>query len=120
MVWLQNLFVAVSQRGENKRTALEILQSRKIKIRFRKVRPTIGALWTVFGYIRLNSHYYSYNTPFDNLHLKTLIIHEAWQPEFGIYLRINVKYPNEAIEKRMELPLKYDRDGLSQALNFMQ
>jgi hypothetical protein len=87
----------------------------------------------------LNSHYYSYATPFDDLRLKTLIIHEArhlqqgvfkalsvygeldaWQLEFGIYQRVRGRYPSAAIAELMALPLEYDREVLKKAAHLMQ
>jgi hypothetical protein len=99
----------------------------------------VGAFWTVFGNIRLNSQYYTYETPFDDLRLKTLIIHEArhlqqgiitalsvygeldaWQLEFGIYHRVKGKYPHAAIAELMTLPLGYNRIVLRKAASLMQ
>jgi hypothetical protein len=103
------------------------------------VRPSVGAFWTIFGNIHLNAKYYSYETPFDNLRIKTLIIHEArhlqqglltalsvygeldaWQLEFGVYRRIRGKYPHPAIEELMSLPLGYERPVLKRAAQLMQ
>ena len=137
--WLNNLFAAVENLGEEGRVAVDFLRKRQRKVGFKKVRPNVGAFWTVFGNIRLNSHYYNYSSSLDDLKLKTLIIHEvchlrqgfftalsvygeleAWQLEFGVYRRVKGRYPNKAIEKLMELPLKYDRDVLAQAVHLMQ
>jgi hypothetical protein len=138
-VWKENLLDAVTQLGEEGRAAVEFLRARRIKIGFMKVRPNVGAFWTVFGNIRLNSLYYTYETPFDELRIKTLIIHEvrhlqqglltalsvygeldAWQLEFGIYHRIMGKYPHPAIAELMKLPLGDDRSALKQAARLMQ
>ena len=138
-VWKENLLNAVTELGEEGRTAVEFLRSRKTKIGFRQVRPNVGAFWTVFGNINLNSRYYTYETPFDQLRIKTLIIHEArhlqqglitalsvygeldaWQLEFGIYHRIKGNYPHAAIAELMELPLGYDRAVLRKASWLMQ
>jgi hypothetical protein len=138
-VWKENLLNAVTELGEEGRTAVEFLRSRKTKIGFRQVRPSVGAFWTVFGNINLNSRYYTYETPFDELRIKTLIIHEArhlqqglitalsvygeldaWQLEFGIYHRIKGNYPHAAIAELMELPLEYDRAVLRKASWLMQ
>lgn len=138
-IWKENLFDAVTQLGEEGRSAVEFLQKHRIKIGFQRVRPNIGAFWTVFGNIRLNSQYYSYETPFDDLRIKTLVIHEvrhlqqglatalsvygeldAWQLEFGIYHRIRGEYPHPAIAELMTLPLGYDRAVLKQAACLMQ
>lgn len=139
VVWMEDLLEAVAQLGEEGRVAVNFLHIHKTKIGFRRVRPNIGAFWTVFGNIRLNSRYYTYATSFDDLRMKTLIIHEArhlqqglitalsvygeldaWQLEFGIYHRIKGNYPHAAIEELMILPLEYDRTVLKKAANLMQ
>jgi len=138
-LWMENLLEAVAQLGEEGRAAVEFLHIHKTKIGFKQVRPNVGAFWTVFGNIRLNSLYYTYETPFDDLRVKTLIIHEArhlqqglmtalsvygeldaWQLEFGIYHRIKRSYPHAAIEELMNLPLEYDRAVLKKAAQLMQ
>ena len=138
-IWMENLLEAVAQLGEEGRAAVEFLHIHKTKIGFKQVRPNIGAFWTVFGNIRLNSLYYTYETPFDDLRIKTLVIHEArhlqqglmtalsvygeldaWQLEFGIYHRIKRSYPHPAIEELMSLPLEYDRIVLKKAASLMQ
>jgi hypothetical protein len=138
-VWKDTLLDAVAQVGEEGIAAVKFLRARGTQIGFKNVRPNVGAFWTVFGNIRLNSHYYNYDTPLDDLRIKTLIIHEArhlqqgfatalsvygeldaWQLEFGVYHRLKGKYPHSAIAELMVLPLKYDRDVLKQAATLMQ
>jgi hypothetical protein len=138
-VWKEKLFEAVADLGEEGRAAVRFLHERGAKVNFKNVRPNIGAFWTVFGNIRLNSHYYNYETPLDDLRLKTLIIHEArhlqqgmvtalsvygeldaWQLEFGIYHRVKGRYPHPAIAELMTLPLSYDRVVLKKAVTLMQ
>ena len=138
-VWKENLLDAVTQLGEEGRAAVAFLQKRRVKVGFMRVRPNVGAFWTVFGNIRLNSIYYTYETPLDELRIKTLIIHEArhlqqglitalsvygeldaWQLEFGIYHRIKGKYPHPVIAELMKLPLGYDRSVLKEAARLMQ
>src|SRR6266496_5391835 len=138
-VWVENLLESVTQLGEEGRVAAEFVRAHRTKISFRQVRPSIGAYWTVFGNIRLNSRYYTYQTPLDDLRIKTLIIHEArhlqqgmiialsvygeldaWQLEFGIYHRIKGEYPHPAIAELMSLPLGYDRAVLKKAAHLMQ
>ena len=137
-VWKEALLDAVTQLGEEGVAAVNFLRARGTKINFKNVRPNIGAFWTVFGNIRLNSHYYNYETPLDDLRIKTLVIHEArhlqqgfvtalsvygeldaWQLEFHIYHRIKGKYPHPAIAELMTLPLKYDRDIMKRAVALM-
>jgi hypothetical protein len=138
-VWKEKLFEAVTTLGEEGSTAVEYLKARRVKIGFKKVRPNVGAFWTVFGNIRLNSQYYSYETSLDDLRIRTLIIHEArhlqqglitalsvygeleaWQLEFGIYHRLRGRYPHPAVAELMQLPLEYNRAVLKKAANLMQ
>lgn len=138
-IWKESLFDAVTQLGEEGRLAVEFLRTRRTRIGFKEVRPSVGAFWTVFGNIHLNTRYYTYETPFDNLRIKTLIIHEArhlqqglvtalsvygeldaWQLEFGVYHRIKGSYPHPAIAELMTLPLRYERALLKKAASLMQ
>jgi hypothetical protein len=137
--WKENLLESVAQLGEEGRAAVEFVRARRVKIGFQKVRPNVGAFWTVLGNIRLNSRYYSYETPLDDLRIKTLIVHEArhlqqglitalsvygeldaWQLEFAIYYRIRGEYPRPAIAELMKLPLTYNRIVLKEAVCLMQ
>ena len=138
-IWKEKLFEAVSGLGEEGCAAVDFLKARHVKIGFKNVRPNIGAFWTVFGNIRLNSHYYNYETSLDDLRIRTLIIHEArhlqqglitalsvygeldaWQLEFGIYHRVKGRYPHAAIAELMALPLEYERTVLKKAAKLMQ
>ncbi|HET9587742.1 MAG TPA: hypothetical protein VFO91_03040 [Anaerolineales bacterium] len=138
-VWMENLLEAVSQVGDEGRAACDFLRARRARIGFKRARPNVGAFWTPFGNIRLNAQYYTYETPLDDLRIKTLIIHEvrhlqqgiltalsvygeldAWQLEFRIYHRIKGKYPHPAIAELMTLPLNYDRAVLKKAPPLMQ
>jgi hypothetical protein len=138
-LWKEKLLEAVTQLGEEGQIAVDFLRTRRTRIGFKQVRPSVGAFWTVFGNIHLNSRYYTYETPVDDLRIKTLIIHEArhlqqglitalsvygeldaWQLEFSIYHRIKGKYPSSAIAELMTLPLAYNRVVLKEAACLMQ
>jgi hypothetical protein len=138
-VWTENLLEAVTLLGEEGRAAVDFLHTRRTKIGFKRARTSIGAYWTVFGNIRLNSRYYTYETPLDYLRIKTLVIHEArhlqqgiimalsvygeldaWQLEFGIYHREKGEYPHPAVAELMTLPLSYNRIILKKAAELMQ
>ena len=138
-VWMENLFEAVTQLGEEGRIAVEYVRAHGTRVGFKKVRPSVGAFWTPFGDINLNSRYYTYETPLDDLRIKTLLIHEArhlqqgimtalsvygeldaWQLEFGIYYRIRGRYPHPAIAELMTLPVVCDRAVLKKAARLMQ
>lgn len=66
-VWVDTLLENVSQVGDEGRAAVDFIRARRTKIGLKRARPNVGAFWTVFGNIRLNSHYYSYDTPLDDL-----------------------------------------------------
>ncbi len=138
-VWVNQLLERVGELGDEGQAAVRYLLTNKTQIGFKKVRPNVGAFWTVFGNIRLNSMYYTYDTSLDDLRIKTLIIHEArhlqqglitalsvygeldaWQLEFRIYYRIKETYPHPAIAELMTLPLGYDRAVLKKAVSLMQ
>lgn len=138
-VWQDTLYKAVSELGEEGRASVEFLRARRTKVGFMEVRKNAGAFWTPLGNIRLNSYYYSYETPFTDLKLLTLIIHEArhlmqgmvkalsvygeleaWQLEFRIYHRIRGRYPHPAIAELMTLPLEFNRDVMKKAVALMQ
>jgi hypothetical protein len=138
-VWVASLLDAITELGEEGRIAADFVRERRIKIGFRQARPSIGAFWTPLGNIRLNSRYYTPETPLDDVRLRTLIIHEArhlqqgpvtalsvygeldaWQLEFGIYHRLRGRYPHPAIAELMSLSLGYDRQILQRAAQLMQ
>ena len=137
--WVHSLLDCVCDVGDEGRSAVDFIRAKRTRIAFKEVRPNVGAFWTVFGNIRLNSRYYNYDTSLDDLRIKTLIIHEtrhlqqgmmtalsvygeldAWQLEFGIYHRIKGRYPHPAIAELMTLTLAYDRDILKKAARLMQ
>lgn len=137
--WQEKLLEAVADLGDEGRVACDFLRTRRTRIGFKQVRPNVGAFWTVFGNIRLNSHYYNYETPLDDLRVKTLVIHEArhlqqglvtalsvygeldaWQLEFAVYQRVKGRYPHPAIAELMTLPLQFDREVLKKAVTLMQ
>jgi hypothetical protein len=137
--WVNSLLESVVEVGEEGKAAVDFIRKRRTQIGIKKARPNVGAFWTVFGNIRLNSHYYTYETPLDDVRIKTLIIHEArhlqqglltalsvygeldaWQLEFRVYHRIKGKYPHSAIAELMTLPLEYDRTILKNAIALMQ
>ena len=138
-VWVNQLLERVGELGDEGRAAVRYLLTNKTQIGFKRVRPNVGAFWTIFGNIRLNSIYYTYDTAIDDLRIRTLIIHEArhleqglltalsvygeldaWQLEFRIYHRLKETYPHPAIAELMTLPLEYDREVLRKAATLMQ
>jgi len=139
IVWVNTLLDRICEVGDEGQATMQYIRSNKTKIGFKRVRPNVGAFWTLFGNIHLNSQYYNYDTSLDDVRIKTLVIHEvrhlqqgpvtalsvygeldAWQLEFGIYHRIKGRYPHPAIPELMTLPLAYDRDVLKKAAKLMQ
>ena len=137
--WVNMLLERVCEVGEEGQAAMEFVRKSRTRIGFKRVRPNVGAFWTIFGNIHLNSIYYNYDTPLDDLRVKTLIIHEvrhlqqglatalsvygeldAWQLEFRVYHRLKGKYPHPAIAELMTLPLELDRTTLKKAAALMQ
>ena len=137
--WVNMLLERVCEVGEEGQAAMEFIRKSRTRIGFKRVRPSVGAFWTIFGNIHLNSIYYNYDTPLDDLRVKTLIIHEvrhlqqglatalsvygeldAWQLEFRVYHRLKGKYPHPAIAELMTLPLEFDRSVLKKAVVLMQ
>jgi hypothetical protein len=138
-VWVDQLLDRVCELGEEGQAAMQYIRKYKTKIRFKRVRPNIGAFWTLFGNIHLNSQYYNHQTSLDNVRIRTLIVHEvrhlqqglptalsvygeldAWQLEFRIYHRLVGQYPSPIIAEIMSLPLEYDRAVLRKAAQLMQ
>jgi hypothetical protein len=138
-VWVAQLLDRVCEIGEEGQAAAQYVLKNRTRIGFKRVRPNIGAFWTLPGNIQLNAHYYTYETSLDDVRIRTLIIHEvrhlqqglatalsvygeldAWQLEFGIYHRIKGNYPSPVIAELMTLPLEFDRDVLRKAASLMQ
>lgn len=137
--WVASLLAAVESCGEEGRAAVEYLRAHKTRIGFQKVRPTVGAFWTPTGNINLNRLHYSSDTPFTDLRLLTLVIHEvrhlqqgtltalsvygeldAWQLEFRLYYRLIGTAPHPALTELLSLPLNWERDNLRRARHLMQ
>jgi hypothetical protein len=138
-VWVNTLLDRLCEVGEEGEAATQYIRKHRTRIGFKRVRQNVGAFWTVFGNVNLNSHYYNYDTSLDDLRIKTLIIHEvrhlqqgfftalsvygeldAWKLEFGIYHRVKGNYPHPAVAELMTLPLAYDRNVLKKAATLMQ
>jgi len=138
-VWQEKLLEAVAGLGGEGRAASDFLRKRRTRIGFVKAGESAGAFWTPFNLIFLNARHYSYETSFDDLKLKTLVIHEAWhlqqgiikapsvygeleawQLEFRVWHNVKGRYPHPAIGELIDLPLEYDRTILKQAAACMQ
>jgi hypothetical protein len=137
--WLNALLENLQNFEQEGKEAVAYLQAHHTKIAIKKAGPSIGAWWTVTGNINLNSLYYSYDKPFNDTRIFTLVIHEvrhlyqgfftalsvygeldAWQYEWSIYHRLHGNYSHPAIDELMKLPLGWDRNVLRKAVQLMQ
>jgi hypothetical protein len=138
-LWLNLLFAGLDKYGDDGRATVAYLRVHRTKIAFKRTRPSIGAWWTVFRTINLNSLYYSYDKSLNDTRVYTLVIHEvrhlqqgfftalsvygeldAWQLEWSIYYRMHKRYPHPALEELMSLPLGWDRAVLRRTVQLMQ
>lgn len=137
--WIASLLAAVESCGEEGHSAVEYLRAHQTRIGFRRVRPAVGAFWTPMGSINFNTLHYSHDTPFTDLRLLTLVVHEvrhlqqglltalsvygeldAWQLQFRLYHRITGTTPHPVLTELLSLPLNWERDNLKRARHLMK
>lgn len=138
--WTNALLEMLSAAGEDGRQAALYLRARGTRIGFWRVRRSVGAFWTVFGRIYLNSQYYTQATSLTNPYLLSLLVHEAchlrqgalialsvygeleaWQVGFRFYHTLTGSYPNHpAVTEILYLPLSWERPVLKQAQGLMR
>jgi hypothetical protein len=137
--WLQQYLDKVAGTSDEGREAVNYIRSRKTRVGFKKVRESVGAFWTVFGNIRLNSVHHTYESTLTNPRAWTLLIHEvrhlqqgmltalsvygeldAWQREFRVYQKITGRQLHATLVEILALPLSWDRGKLRRARELMQ
>ncbi|MDK1028817.1 MAG: hypothetical protein QGM50_05360 [Anaerolineae bacterium] len=138
--WMNTLLENLAETGEEGREAVVFIRAHKTKIRFWRASTAIGAFWTIFGNIRINSRFYSKQTSTNDPQLLNLIAHEvrhlrqgvltalsvygeleAWQEGFRVYQQVSGQLPKHpAIEDLMELPFTWNREILRDAVRLMQ
>jgi hypothetical protein len=139
-LWIKDLLETVAKIDHNGQQVAEYIYAHNVKIGFWKANISVGAFWTIFGNIRINSRHYDIQKPFDNPYLLSLIVHEvrhlqqgfftalsvygeldAWQVGFRVYREIKGHYPKrKGAQEIMSLPLGWDRDVLRRARILMQ
>ena len=139
VLWKEKLLEALTGLGEPGHAAADFLRVHKTFIGFWKVRKNVGAFWTVLQTIHFNSVYYSINTDVNDIGMLTLLLHEvkhlqqgfflalsvygeveAWQLQFRLYHELTGTSVHPAIAELLNLPLKYDRTIMKQAVTLMQ
>jgi hypothetical protein len=137
--WKRDLLRSLEEFGDEGHLAAAYLTRQNTYIGFWKVRKNVGAFWTLFGTIHLNSLHYSLHMSPADPRLLTLLIHEvkhlqqgiltafsvygeleAWQLQFRLYHQKTNAKMHRAIEKLMSLPLGWDRAVLLEARTLMQ
>ncbi len=137
--WLPLYLEKVSNACEEGRLAVDYVHAHKTKIGFKRVRKSVGELWTPLGNIHFNSIHYNYESALENPRAWTLLIHEvrhlqqgvvtalsvygeldAWQYEFRAYKRLINTPLHPILEEILSLPLSWDRTHLHCARGLMQ
>ncbi len=138
--WTNALLETLSASGEEGRLTALYLRARGTRIGFWRARSNIGAFWTVFGRIYLNSRHYTRATSLRDAYLLSLIVHEArhlqqgvltalsvygeldaWQAGFRFYNALTGEYPpHPAVAELMSLPLGWERAALKRAQMLMR
>ncbi|MBI5294883.1 MAG: hypothetical protein HY869_05360 [Chloroflexi bacterium] len=138
-LWIQSLLDALEASGAEGTSAAEYLRAHRTRMGFRRVRPQVGAFWTPWKSIGLNQAHFTRETPFNDPHLLTLVIHEvrhlqqglvtalsvygeldAWQLQYREYERMTHKLSHPALIELLSMPLNWDRSVLSRARELMQ
>jgi len=133
--WAQSLLQNLAQVDE---ASLQYLQSRRVKIGFRKQSAATAAIWTPGQRIYLNPKYFSPDTSPNDPRVLSLLIHEvrhlqqgfftalsvygeleAWQLGFRVEQKLTGRTLPPVIEEMLSLPLNWDREVLEQARKLM-
>ncbi len=138
-IWHPTLLSNLLQLGESGKTAAEYLQNHKTRIGFRRARSSVGAFWTPFGNIYLNSRRYTFDNSLTDPYVLCLVLHEtrhlqqgfftalsvygeleAWQLHFNAWQSMVDKPVHPAISELLSLPLGWERASLLRARTLMQ
>jgi hypothetical protein len=138
--WLNKLFEQLANAGEDALASVRYMRERGTKVGFKQARPNVGAFWTIWGNIILNTHHYSYETSLTDPYFLSLIVHEvrhlqqgfikalsvygeldAWQVGFRTYRNVAGRYPQHpAALELVQLPWGWDRVVLQRGRQLMQ
>jgi hypothetical protein len=137
-IWTQSFCEYLEKTCEIGVQTAQFLRERGTPISFEKDRPAVGAAWTIWRSIKINTVHF---TPekIDNPRLLSLVVHEvrhlqqgfftalsvygeldAWQLDFNFQKSLTGKYPAPIIEELCALPLEFDRQVLIRARDLMQ
>jgi hypothetical protein len=136
--WREPLLNELAKTGPIGEQTTAYLRARRTGISFRKRSAAVGALWTVWRSIQLNTLYLTPET-LSEPRLLSLIVHEtrhlqqgfftalsvygeldAWQVDFNFQKSLTGQYPHPLIAEICALPLSLDRKVLQTARTLMQ
>lgn len=114
------------------------LRERQTQVTFERDKPAVGAAWTPWRSVKINTVYFG-PEKIDHPRLLSLVVHEvrhlqqglltalsvygeldAWQVDFNFQKSLTGTYPSPLIEELCALPLILDRQVLTQARALMQ
>jgi hypothetical protein len=134
----ESVLQQLSNSGPVGAETVAYLNRRRVPLRFGRHNPAVGALWTLWGAIHINSLHFS-TSDFSNPRLLSLVVHEArhlqqgpvvalsvygeldaWQVDFNFQKAITGSYPHSLVAELCSLPLALDRDVLEKARALMK
>ena len=136
--WHNSLLDELAKTGEAGSQTVDYLRAHHTGISFRKRGPSVGALWTPWRSIQLNTLYLNHEN-LNEPRLLSLIVHEtrhlqqgiftalsvygeldAWQVDFNFQKSLTGEYPHALVAEICALPLDLDRTVLKKAQTLMQ
>ena len=136
--WLEQYLEKVGQSSEEGSIAVEYVRTHKTRVGFKRARKSVGAFWTIFRSLYLNSRHYTQESTLDNPRALTLFVHEvrhlqqgpltalsiygeldAWQYEFRLFKKLTAQELKPTLEELLTLPLDFDRANLRRAQKLM-
>lgn len=136
--WTELICECLEKTDEIGTQTAHFLRQHRTPVTFEKDKPSVGAAWTPWRSVKINTVYF---TPekIDNPRLLSLVVHEvrhlqqgvftalsvygeldAWQVDFNFQKSLTGKYPAPIIEELCALPLEFDRQVLTRARDMMQ
>ena len=135
---LEQYLEKVSQCSPEGSDAVEYVRAHRTKVIVGWTQKGVGAIWTPFANIRLNSSRFTIESILNNPRAWALLIHEvkhlqqgwltalsvygeleAWQLDFRVYYGLVHETPHPLIAEMMSLPLNWDRSVLRRAQDIM-
>ena len=136
--WTEPLFENLEKTGEIGAQTVQFLREQRVLVTFKRDNPAVGAAWTIWRSITINTAHFTPEKT-NNPRLLSLLVHEvrhlqqglltalsvygeldAWQIDFNFQKSLMGKYPTPEIEELCSLPLVFDRQVLQHTRQLMQ